>query len=485
MINLKLTYKVLGSLLFLEAMFMLCCLIMAFCYKEDDVLAFLVSIAVTLGVAMLLKHLGRDAENTMSRKDAYLIVTTSWLSFTILGALPYLIGGYLTNVTDAFFESMSGFTTTGATILDDVEVLPHGMMFWRSLTQWIGGLGIVFFTIAILPSLVGGNVRVFSAEATGPLRAKLHPRLSTTAKWIWTIYFMLTITCCGAFVLGGMDWFDSVNYSMTTTATGGFSTHNDSVGYFHSPTLEYLGALFQFLSGINFTVLYLALFKFQFKSLFKNSELRFYILLVAISTVWIMVLLITRNGYDLEHAFRSSLFQTVSFITTTGLFSDDAALWPHVTWGILGILMFFGACAGSTSGGFKSIRALMVFKVIRNQFKQILHPKAVLPVKINGQSIIASSINTLLAFFAIYVIACVFTTIVMVSVGIDNINAITISLSCISNVGPTLGTQIGPEMSWSILPDSIKWLCSGLMLMGRLEIFSVLVLFTRAFWKDN
>ena len=485
MINLKLTYKVLGSLLFLEAMFMIWCLVMALCYKEDDVLSFLISSIVTIAIAIWLRYLGRDAENTMSRRDAYLIVTTSWLVFTILGAIPYLIGGYLTNVTDAFFESMSGFTTTGATILDDVEVLPHGMMFWRSLTQWIGGLGIVFFTIAILPSFVGGNVRVFSAEATGPLRAKLHPRLSTTAKWIWTVYIVLTVACCVAFVLGGMDWFDSVNYSMTTTATGGFSTHNDSIGFFHSPTIEYTGALFQFLSGINFTVLYLALFKFQFKSLFKNSELRFYIFLVLLATVWIMFLLISRNGYDFEHAVRSALFQTVSFITTTGLFSDDAALWPHITWGILGMLMFFGACAGSTSGGFKSIRALMVFKVIRNQFKQILHPKAILPVKINQQSIATSKINTLMAFFAIFVVSCTLTTLLMVSVGIDNINAITISLSCISNVGPTLGTQIGPEMSWSILPDSIKWVCSGLMLMGRLEIFSVLVLFTPAFWKDN
>lgn len=485
MINTKLIYKILGSLLFLEQGFMLWCLIMAVAYGEDDQLPFLSAMIITLGAGIGLKYLGRDAENTMSRHDAYLVVTLAWLVFSIFGSIPFLVGGYLTNPTDAFFETMSGFTTTGATIIDNVEVLPHGLLFWRSLTQWIGGLGIVFFTIAILPSFVGGNVRIFSAEATGPVRTKLHPRLSTTAKWIWTVYLVLTLACVISFMLAGMGLYDSVNYSMTLTATGGFSPHNESLAFFHSATIDYIAILFQFLSGINFTLLYFILFKGKFKQIRQNSELKFYIFLILSATIIIMYLLMKNNGYSLSDALRSSLFQVVSFMTTTGLFNDDAGQWPHLTWVVLGILMFSGACAGSTSGGFKCIRGLMVFKVIRNEFRRILHPKAVLPIKVNGQSIPSSSLPTLMSFFAIFVLACLFTATLMIAMGVNNTNAITISLSCISNVGPTLGTQIGPEMSWSGLPDVIKWTCSILMLVGRLEIFSVLLLFTPDFWKDN
>lgn len=485
MINFKLIYKVLGSLLFLEAFFMFTCLLMSISFREDDFLPFTFSILITASAGIIMKYAGKGAENAMSRRDAYLVVTLSWLIFSAFGSIPFMAGGYLTNPADAFFETMSGFTTTGATIIDDVESLPHGLLFWRSLTQWIGGLGIVFFTIAILPSLVGGNVRVFSAEATGPIKSKLHPRLSTTAKWIWMVYLVLTTACAGSYMLGGMDWFDGINYSMSTTATGGFSTHNDSVSYFHSSTIEYVSILFQFLSGVNFTFMYLALFKGKFKQFFTNSELRFYISIVTIATAVIMALLIVRNDYSFADALRNSLFQVVSFITTTGLFNDDAGQWPHLTWVILGIMMFIGACAGSTSGGFKCIRGLMMLKVIRNQFKQILHPKAVLPVKVNRQNIPQSAISTLMAFFAVFIVSCLITATIMIAMGIDNTNAITISLSCMSNVGPTLGTQIGPEMSWSGLPDIVKWICSILMLMGRLEIFTVIVLFSPSFWRDR
>ena len=485
MINFKLIYKVLGSLLFLETFFMFICLLMSISFREDDFLPFTFSILITACAAIIMKYAGKGAENAMSRRDAYLVVTLSWLIFSAFGSVPFMAGGYLTNPADAFFETMSGFTTTGATIIDDVESLPHGLLFWRSLTQWIGGLGIVFFTIAILPSLVGGNVRVFSAEATGPIKSKLHPRLSTTAKWIWMVYLVLTAACAGSYMLGGMDWFDGINYSMSTTATGGFSPHNESVSYFHYSAIEYVSILFQFLSGVNFTIMYLALFKGKFKQFFTNSELRFYVSIITVATAIIMALLIVRNDYSFADAFRNSLFQVVSFITTTGLFNDDAGQWPHLTWVILGIMMFIGACAGSTSGGFKCIRGLMMLKVIRNQFKQILHPKAVLPVKVNRQNIPQSAISMLMAFFAVFIVSCLITATIMIAMGIDNTNAITISLSCMSNVGPTLGTQIGPEMSWSGLPDIIKWICSILMLMGRLEIFTVIVLFSPSFWKDH
>ena len=485
MVNFRIISKIIGSLLFIEAFFMAWCAVMSFYFNEDDQIAFLMSLLITLGCGFLFLFLGRNADNSLSRRDAYLLVTAVWLIFSLFGIFPFMIHGSITNLTDAYFESISGFTTTGATILDDVECLPHGILFWRSLMQWIGGLGILFFTIAILPSLVSGSVKVFAAEATGPIKAKMHPRLSTTAKWIWSIYLFLTIGCGVSFFLAGMNWYEALNYSMTTTATGGFAIHNESTEYFHSPTIDYISITFQFLSGINFTLLYICIFKGKIKALFRNSELKLYLSIVVGATLWIMYLLFTRMDYDLEKSFRCALFQVVSFMTTTGMFNDDAGTWPHITWVILGVVMYLGACAGSTSGGFKCIRGVMLLKVIRNNFRQILHPNAVLPVKINGISIPQSKLVALFAFFTLTMLMTLVTATIMIVAGIDNTNAITIALSCVSNVGPTLGTQIGPVMSWAILPDYIKWILCPLMLMGRLEIMTVLVLFTRSFWKEN
>ena len=485
MVNFRIVSKIIGSLLFIEAFFMALCLTIAFCYKEDDVMAFLISTALTNGSALLFLNIGRNAENTLNRQDAYVVVVAVWVIFSIFGMFPFLIHGSIPNLTDAFFETMSGFTTTGASIIDNVERLPHGILFWRSLMQWIGGLGIVFFTIAILPSLVGGSVKVFAAEATGPIRAKMHPRLTTNAKWIWSIYLLLTIACAGAFVLAGMDWFEATNYSMTTTATGGFAIHNDSTLHFHSATIDYVAILFQFLSGINFTLLYITLIKMKFSALLRNTEFKFYLSIVAGATLWVMYLLMSRMDYGWEQAFRNALFQVVSFITTTGMFNDEVGMWPHITWIILGGIMFLGACAGSTSGGFKCVRGAMLLQVVRNEFRRILHPNAVLPVKINGQSIPQTKIVSLFAFFALAVLMTLFTTSIMLVAGIDPTNAITIALSCVSNVGPSLSNHVGPVLSWSVLPEYIKWTLCLLMLMGRLEIMTVLVLFTRSFWKDN
>ena len=484
MVNWKIISKILGSLLFIEGSFMGWCLIMAIGYGESDILPFIISMIIIFGGAFGFRRLGHSDDNMLSRRDAYVVVTITWIVFSLFGMLPFLLSGALPSITDAFFETMSGFTTTGVTVIKDVESLPHALLFWRSLMQWIGGLGIVFFTIAILPSLVGGSVKVFAAEATGPMRSKMHPKLSTSAKWIWSIYVLLTVVCALSFWLAGMGWFDAINYSMSTTATGGFSTHNGSI-FLASPLIEYLAILFQFLAGINFTLLYMTFVKFQFRRFLNNSEFKFYVIAIIVSTVWIMILLITRMGYDIEGAFRSALFQVVSFITTTGLSNTDAGFWPQITWVILGVLMFIGACAGSTTGGFKSIRVMMLINVLRNEFRRILHPNAVLPVKVNGQNIPQEKLTTLLSFFTIYIIMLLFICIVMVLSGIDFANAATISLSLMSNVGAGLDTNIGPVMSWADLSIGMKWFCSALMLVGRLEVIAVLVLFTRSFWKEN
>ena len=483
--NTKLICKILGSLLFLESLFMILCLGVSIRYHEDDLFAFLVSILATQGVGFIFRYIGRDADNSLGRRESFLVVTLAWSVFSLFGTLPYMTGGYITDFTNAYFESMSGFTTTGCTILDDVECLPHGILFWRSLSQWIGGLGIVFFTIAVLPSMVGGSVKVFSAEATGPIKTKLHPRLSNSAKSIWTIFLVLTVLCGVVFYALGMDIFDSVCHAMTTLATGGFSTHNDSIEFFSSPAIEYASTFFCFLSGINFILLYNMVIRGKVGNLFRNPEVRFYVLIIILFSVFIMAELIIRNDYGYERAFRCAIYQVVSFITTTGLFNDDAGQWPHVTWVVLAVCMFMGGCAGSTSGGFKSIRCVMLLKIVRNEFIQMLHPRAVLPLRLGENNVPTDKRVTLLAFLTIYCIMCIVCAFTMIAAGVDNTNAITITISTLSNVGPTLGLEIGPTMSWDHLPDFAKWMCSFLMLMGRLEIFSVLIIFTPSFWKKR
>ncbi len=485
MLNKRLICKILGTLLWIEAAFMSLGLILALLYMESDAMAFALTVGITILVGTVLRLTGRHATNTLGRRDAYLLVTIVWIAFAIFGMLPFLIGGYIGHVTDAFFETMSGLTTTGATIIDQVEGLPHGILFWRSLTQWIGGLGIVFFTIAIIPSFVGDSIKVFAAEATGPIKSKMHPRLTTTAKALWGIYLLLTAVCAVCFWFFGMSLFDAVNYSMTVTATGGFATHDASTGYFNNAAIDYTAIVFMFFSGVSFALLYASLFQGKAKQLFKNAEFRFYTALTLTATVVIVYFLLRYNHYTVSDAIRYALFQVVSFITTTGMFNEDAAQWHHITWVVLSLCMFFGGCAGSTAGGFKCARGVIALKVLSNEIRHMLHPKALLPVKVNGSTVHSQGQITLMAFFLAYILLCFTAYFIMILAGVDSTNSITIALSCGSNVGPTLGLEIGPTMSWSILPAGVKWILSALMLMGRLEIFTVLVVFTPSFWKDH
>lgn len=483
MLNTRIICKIIGSLLFIEAAVLTLCLAIALYYHEDDTLSFACSVATSAGLGLLFRFLGRNSDNTLSRRDAYLVVSILWVVFSLIGTLPFVISGYLPSFTDAFFETMSGFTTTGATVIDNVDALPHGLLFWRSLTQWIGGLGIVFFTTAILPSLVGGSVKVFAAESTGPIKTKLHPRLSTNSKWLCLVYLVITFLCAVSLVTAGMNVFDGINYGMTTAATGGFGTHGDY--HFYTPAMQYILTFFCFIAGVNFSLLYVSASRRRLSLLLADAECRLYFLLVAMLSACIAVTLVTQCGYDVEHAIRSALFQVVSFITSTGFLADDPGLWPHLTWMALTLCMFTGACSGSTSGGFKCVRVVMLLKTISNEFRQLLHPSAVLPMKINGVNVTTSKRVTLLAFFSAYVLLAFGSMFLMMLIGVESTDAFTLSLSSLSNVGPALGQQIGPTMSWSSLPDTAKWLCSTLMLIGRLEIFSVLVVFTPHFWEER
>ena len=373
MINFKTIIRIIGILLLLETVMFLVCSGVSFYYRESDMLDFWKAGGITAGVGLLLAALGKGGERQLTRRDGYVLVSFAWVAFSLFGMLPFYIGGYIPDIANAFFETMSGFSSTGATILDDIESLPHGILFWRSMTQWIGGLGIIMFTIAVLPIFGVSGLQVFAAEASGPTHDKVHPRIGITAKWIWSIYAGITALLVGLLMLGGMDWFDSICHAFATTGTGGFSTKQASVAYYNSPYIEYVISIFMFISGINFTLLLLFVNR-KFKKFIGNAELKFYFGSVVLFTAVIAIVLYYTSPMGMEESFRKSLFQVISLQTSTGFATDDYMQWTPVLWGLLTIIMLMGACAGSTTGGLKCIRMVILTKVSRNEFKHILHP---------------------------------------------------------------------------------------------------------------
>lgn len=483
MINFKTIIRIIGILLLLETTMFLVCSGVSFYYRESDMLDFWKAGGITAGVGLLLAFLGKGGERQLTRRDGYVLVSFAWVVFSLFGMLPFYIGGYIPDITNAFFETMSGFSSTGATILNNIESLPHGILFWRSMTQWIGGLGIIMFTIAVLPIFGISGLQVFAAEASGPTHDKVHPRIGITAKWIWSIYAGITALLVGLLMLGGMDWFDSICHAFATTGTGGFSTKQASVAHYSSPYIEYVISIFMFISGINFTLLLLFVNR-KFKKFISNAELKFYFGSVILFTAIIALVLYYTSRMGMEESFRKSLFQVISLQTSTGFATDDYMKWTPVLWGLFTIIMLMGACAGSTTGGLKCIRMVILTKVSRNEFKHILHPNAVLPIRINKQVIPPSIVSTVLAFCFIYLIIIIVSTLLMMAMGVGTAESLGCVISSIGNMGPGLG-ETGPAYSWNALPDAAKWLLSFLMLLGRLELFTVLLLFTPDFWKRN
>lgn len=395
---------------------------------------------------------------------------------------PYLLGAYIPNITDAFFETMSGFTTTGATILDNIESMPHGILFWRSLTQWIGGLGIVCFTIVLLPGFGISSQMLYLSEATGVTHSKLCPKTRVMARYIFLVYILLTIIESALLKVGGMSLFDSVCHSMTTTATGGFSTKQESIAFWHSPYIEYVVSLFMLLSAINFS-LYIVAIKGSWKQFWQNVELKWFTSSVGLLTLIITTTLILNNGYGVEEAFRKSLFQVATCHTSCGFATDDYNLWPPFTWMLLIFAMLSGGCTGSTSGGIKNLRFIIITNCIRNQFRQILHPHAVLPIKA-GSMFDNRLVTMVLVFFAAYMSVAFIGWTLLMAFGVGLTEAMSTVISAMGNVGPGLGC-FGPAFSWAALPDAAKWILSSLMLIGRLEIFGFLIIFYRATWKGS
>lgn len=485
MLNLPLIYKALGTLLYLEALLLSVCLGVGAWYGETNTLTFGLPIIIAIFLGTILCHRGHHAENRLGRRDGFLIVSLTWVVFTVVGMLPLLIGGYTGRIAVAFFETMSGFTTTGATAFANIDALPRSILMWRSLTHWIGGMGIVFFTIAVLPNIGSGNIKLFAAEATGLKIAKLHPRISTTARWMWSLYLFLTVSCSVAYFLGGMEPFDAINHGLSTIGTGGFSTHSASIGWFHSARLEWIATCFMLIAGINCTLLYLFFIKHRWRAVWYDGELRCYLGIFVCAALSITLIIHFANGVDWLTALRNGFFNTASLQTTTGLSDEDFMMWHPMVWLILTHVSIIGACAGSTSGGLKCIRVLMVWKFTRSEFRQLLHPHAVLPVRINGVSITQQVGRTVFVFFIVYFMLIIVSTFAMVGMGLTLLDAFGLAVSSFSNVGPSIGHLVGPLGSWGVLSDGVLWVNSFLMLAGRLEIFSLLLPFTPSFWKDE
>ena len=471
-----------GQLLAFESILLLTCCCVSMAYGESDLMAFIISSSVCIAASVMLLVYGRKKENALSRYEAYIVVALSWVFFTIFGMLPYLLGGYIPTVTDAFFETMSGFTTTGATILDNIDSMPHGILFWRSLTQWIGGLGIVCFTIVLLPGFGVSCQMLYLSEATGVTHSKICPKTRVMARYILMVYILLTAIESALLKVGGMGLFDAVCHSMTTTATGGFSTKQESIAYWHSPYIEYVVSLVMLLSAINFS-LYIIAVKGRWKQLWQNVELKWFASSVGLLTLIVSVALILSNGYGVEEAFRKSLFQVATCHTSCGFATDDYNLWPPFTWMLLIFAMLSGGCTGSTSGGIKNLRMIIVSHCIRNQFRQILHPRAVLPIKA-GSMLDNKLVTMVLVFIAAYMSVAFVGWTLLMAFGVGFTESMSTVISAMGNVGPGLGS-FGPAFSWAALPDGAKWILSSLMLIGRLEIFGFLLIFYRATWRGS
>lgn len=478
----KLIFRILGYLLFIEAIFLSSTVGVALYYDEDVLPALLFSIAMMVGTGALLAYFCRGKERNISRKDGYVVVTLCWVVFSLFGSLPYMASGYIPDFTDAFYETMSGFSTTGSSILSDIDSFPKSLLFWRAVTHWIGGLGIVFFTVAIFPIFGMGDVNLFAAESIGPIRSKLHPRISVTARWILTIYIGLTIAAIVSFYFAGMGWFDSVCHAMSVTATGGFSTKQASIAAFNSPLIEYVTIIFMFLGGINLSLQYLFIFKGRIKELINDTEFRTYTSIVIIFTVIITFGLFLSTPMDVEQSFRASVFQVISIQTTTGFATSNYVMWVPLLWLLLCALMFFGASSGSTSGAMKCVRISILFKVVINEFKRIVHPNAVIPVRMAGKVVPSPVQSAILAYAVIYILIIIIGLFVNMGFGLDFLDSFGISVSSVGNVGPALG-HYGPMDSFATLPAGVKWFSAFQMLIGRLEFFAVLLLFTPVFWK--
>ncbi len=476
--------RILAILLGIVSAFMALCLAAGFLMGEGDrtLRAFAIPVGIGAG-GLALAWIGKVTRRRISLppRDGFLFVALAWVFASALGALPFTLAGTMSYV-DAFFETISGFTTTGASILSDIEVIPKSLLLWRSTTHWLGGMGIVVLTVAILPLLGVGGLGLMEAEAPGPSVDKITPRISSTAKILWLIYVALTVLEILLLMAGGMDWFDAVTHTFGTMATGGFSTKNLSVGHYRSGYIDVVITVFMLAAGLNFS-LYFKLLSGKAISAFRDTEARTYLGIFSVAALliaWDLWRAGTYGGFGAS--LRYAGFQASSILTTTGFATADFARWPPLSQTILFLLMFVGGCAGSTGGGIKVIRIVFLSKMAFTEMKYLLNPRSIYGIFVDGKSLRKNIIYDTAAFVLLYIFLLLATTLVVSAGGFDILTSLTASLATVGNIGPGFG-KVGPAFNYGFFPDWIKAWLSFAMLLGRLEIYTVLVLFTRSFWR--
>lgn len=481
MINFRIIARVFSLLLIVEGLFMLICAVIAYFYHEKAASSFVYSALITILTGIIIFTPLRNEEKVYGNKEGYLIVTGIWIIFSLFGTLPFLLSGSIRNFGDAFFESMSGFTTTGATILTDIESMPHGIIFWRSITQWIGGIGIIIISLSVLPVFKSINIQLAAAEFSGQPTDKIHPRIKGAVKRLVFIYFLLTFSEAILLIISGLPVFDAVCHSFSTLSTGGFSSRNNGIAAFATPFTMIIITVFMFIAGTNMSFIYFGL-KGNFKKVFGNNEFIFYSLICLIFIVLVSIVLYFNSGFSSGKAILDAAFHVISIITTTGFYTQNHNLWGSIIIMIFFVLMFTGGMAGSTSGGIKIVRLLLITKNSRQELRRLIHPNAFIPVRLDRRIIPQSAIYNLLVFIIIYFLLVSISSFIISFMGYDMITSFSTSASILGNIGPGIGT-FGPFTNYSAMPMAGKWFLSGLMLLGRLELLMVMTLFTRNFYK--
>jgi trk system potassium uptake protein TrkH len=488
--HVKTILNILGAILALTGFTMMVPALIAWGYNEPDLVGHLQSMGICMGIGIPVWLFTRKSRS-LNNKDGFVIVTLSWLLVALAGAMPFYLSGAIPNFTDAWFESMSGVTTTGATIIGNPNTLPHlpngieslthGVLYWRSFIQWIGGMGIIVFTIAILPLLGVGGVQLFKAEVPGPVSDKIRPRVKETAKILWMVYVGLTAAEAILLSISGMSWFDAICHAFTTLPTGGFSTQNASIAAYANPAIHYIIILFMFIAGVNFFLHFRSLTG-NIKICFKDPEFLAYIGITFAATLFIFLNIASAQGEWTHDNFLSSLFQSVSILTTTGYVSADYEIWPFFSQYLILILMFIGAMGGSTGGGMKVARIILLVKYAATETRRMLHSRAIIPIRIGDRYIGEDVVRNTLGFFLFYISIFGITALILTTLNLDIESAIGAAASAIGNIGPGLGA-FGPTDNYALLHPMGKWMLTFCMLLGRLEIFTIMVLFSRTFWK--
>ncbi|BEP28635.1 TrkH family potassium uptake protein [Helicovermis profundi] len=480
--NYKMIFKVLGYLLLIIAVSMIPPFLISLFKEQYDMIAFAISIVLTFSIGFILTRIKLENTNTkIKAKEGLVIVTLGWIFASIFGALPFYISGSIPSYVDAFFETVSGFTTTGATIINDIEVLPMGILFWRSFTHWIGGMGILVVAVAVLPMMGAGGFHVFKAESPGPIADKIVPRIKDTAKILYATYIIISILEFILLLFGGMTPFESIVHTFGTLGTGGFSTRNGSIGAFNSSYIFIVISIFMIMSGANFS-LYYDLYKGKWRDVIKNSELKLYLSIIAISVFLITLDTNFHLYHNLFNAFKHSLFQVSSIITTTGYTTFDYEKWSSFSKSILFLLMFVGGSAGSTGGSIKVIRILALLKLVKRELTKIIHPRAIVSVKFGNKPVSEDTLLNISSFFMLYMLIFILGTVIISFENISFISAASAVAATLGNIGPGF-EFVGPTHTYSNFSDFSKILLSFLMLLGRLELFTVIALLTPKFWK--